>query len=178
VTSYKRANVKGVRKIRKIFARMEKEERAVIAKAVKRAAVKIQVDATALAIAQDIRLTGDMINSIEHKITHSRETGEPTGTHAIIGPSAKHAVAKNPFDTSTKARMNTYKNPATRVKAKAAQWNLMKAWWAEFGTEGPIEQDPQPFMNPAWDKNANMLRIEVQTSVRKVLMKLSRGIRD
>jgi hypothetical protein len=51
----------------------------------------------------------------------------------------------------------------------------MKGWWAEFGTEGPIEQDPQPFMNPAFDMNERALRQEVRRSVNKALKKAALG---
>jgi len=164
--TYVKTKIKGINKLRKTLNRLEPEEKAIVQRALAKAAVRIKRDAIGLAIEQDIRLTGDLIRSIEVQRSRDKMT-------AIIGPSARDArVRKNPFHTGQYASI---KQPAAQIRSAEAQWNLMKGWWAEFGTEGPIEQDPQPFMNPAFDMNERALRQEVRRSVNKALKKAALG---
>ena len=155
-TTYKRARIKGIGKVRKLLNRLEPEEKAGVQNALRMGAESIEADAIGLALQQDIRRTGDMIASISIKYSRDRMT-------AVIGPGADriHNLRNNPWNT-TQFRG---KRDETWLVNMEAQWNMMKAYWAEFGTGPPVPQDPQPFMNPAWDYNAAVLRQRVNKEV-------------
>ena len=166
MTTYVANRVQGITKLRRTFNRIENLELKELRDVLKNGARAIKQDAIGGAIAQDIKLTGDMIASIDYKLSADKLT-------AIIGPSAKEAkIIKNPWNTS---QFSQYKRESTKVRKKAAQWNLMKAWWAEFGTGPPIPQGPQPFMNPAFEKNKRSITEKARKAQAKVLRRASGG---
>lgn len=163
---YVHKKIRGIRKLRRTLNRMEKEDRAVVQDALAKAAYKIKKDAISNVLRHDLILTGKMRDSIDVAFSNDRMT-------AVIGPGAKHAyVRNNPFDTGS---FGKYKYKKAEIKAKEAQFNLMKGWWAEFGTGPPIEQRPKPFMNPAYNKNKDQFTAEIRRKVNQVLKKLALG---
>ena len=167
MTTYTRHKVKGITKLRRTINRFEKEEKDELQKIIKQGAKAIKRDAIFIATAKDIKLTGAMIGSIDYKLSNDKMT-------AVIGPGAASArVRKNPFDTVSLTK--GLKSANVIIKHKDAQWNLMKAWWAEFGTGAPIPQDPQPFMNPAYEMNKRSILNKTKRSLRVALRRVSRG---
>lgn len=168
-STYKRVRVKGINKLRRTINRLEQEEREVIQKALYRAARDIQKDAIGIATLKNIRLTGEMIESISIKRSRDKLS-------AVIGPGADRItqLKNNPWNTSG----FTGKRSDTVIKNNEAQWNMMKAWWAEFGTGPPVPQDPRPFMNPAWEENKDKFTRHVRAAVKRTLRKVSRESSD
>jgi len=161
---YLATRIQGVAKLRRTFNRLEKVELVELRAIIKEGAMDIKRDGIANAITQDIKLTGEMIASIDYKLSGDKLT-------AVIGPAAKEAkIVKNRWNT---AQFSHYKRESTKVRKKAAQWNLMKAWWAEFGTAGPIEQQPMPFMNPAFYKNEAQISAKARRAQAMILKKAS-----
>lgn len=166
--SYRVKKIKGINKVRKMFNRIDLEERREVQTALASAAITVMNDAKSLARLHGLIRTGAMIDSIAIKFSRDRMT-------AIIGPGAKSAVVRaNPFDTGQFNReVRRFRYEGVKIRHKQAQWNLMKAWWAEFGTGPPVPQPPTPFMNPAWEINKNILTMRVRGSVERVIRRLA-----
>ena len=162
---YKAKKIRGANKLRRVLKRLEKDESEAVKKALRHGAEKVKADAIGYAILKDIKLTGEMIRSIDTKYSSDKFS-------VMIGPGVDRmrSMKNNPWNTSGFRS----RRADTILKDNEAQWNFMKAWWAEFGTGPPIEQDPKPFMNPAWDNNRNALVKKINQAVVATLRRASR----
>jgi len=166
------SRVSGVNHLRRTLNRIDPSAKRFVKKAVVAAAKRIEADAVGLAYMQDIKITGDMIASISYKVSGD-------GLSAHIGPGADRAyVRKNPFSNTAldKTLLSTTRSGKVRgydsakyIKDKDARWNFMKGFWAEFGTEGPIPQEPQPFMGPAYELNRMRIHVLFSNSIDRAL---------
>lgn len=133
-------------KLRKLFNRIEPELARPVRAAVKASATRVKVNAIASALEQDIRDTGDMIASIDYKLSYR-------GMVAVIGPGAQSAYVRKSAFANLGTRADKYKRPETKIRHKTAQMNFMKGYWAEITVPKHIARPPRPFMNAAYEEN-------------------------
>lgn len=110
--------------------------------------------------------TGDLMASIEHKVSRD-------GLTAVVGPGAKAA------NIIKKALGSEFATSSTKFQLSKGNKKLLfqffKGYWLEFGTKHIA---PRPFMGPAFDANKDAISAEVQKGIKNALDRAARGAEE
>lgn len=154
------SRVIGTDNLRKIFSRVDKDISMPVRAAVKASAKRVEVNAIANALKQDIRDEGDMIRSITSKITRK-------GLVAIVGPGADSAYVRKSAFANLGERRSAIKTDVKWLQAADDQMNFMKGYWAEITVPKHVSKPRRPFMNPAYEDS----RLDIQKWFDKAVFK-------
>jgi hypothetical protein len=128
---------------------------------------QIELDAVGILASRGSIDTGDLVRSVESKLSRDGLTG-------IVGPGAGAAeIVRKKAGSAFGAG-----SVSIRASTREALWNYFKGYWMEFGTKGSDDVPPQParpFMTPAFDSNKGRMVRRIRTSVDKALKRVARG---
>lgn len=159
---------KGMSKLRKLLKKVDPEARGLVADVIEGGAKAIE---NSMIISAPVD-SGDLVHSISYKLGRD-------GLSAYIGPGAdRAAITKKGFGQTRRRYTSTGNLTSATIKDLDARFQLYKAHWIEHGTKGHgghPGQPARPFINPAYDANANRIKRDLSKAIDDALEMAARG---
>lgn len=117
---------------------------------------------------------GDLMRAIDYSLSSD-------GLAGVAGPAAKNAKVKRTLRTGGTSAFATRAAGGSVLSdaAKDKLFQFFKGYWIEFGTKGAPDrnippQPARPFMQPAWDVNASMIKARIKKAIDNQLKRASK----